>query len=57
VRRFFKLLAENPGEDPARLFNQAKRASIGFDNRWLPFHWAAFIFAGGWAAGQAGGTR
>ncbi len=46
VRRFFKLLAENPGEDPARLFNQAKRASIGFDNRWLPYQWAPFIWAG-----------
>ena len=47
LRRFFKLLAENPAADPARLFSQAKRTSIGFDNRWLPFHWAPFIYAGG----------
>jgi CHAT domain-containing protein len=51
LRRFFKLLADSASAgtatDPARLFSQAKRASIGFDNRWLPFHWAPFIYAGG----------
>ncbi len=47
LRVFFKLLAEQPRADRARLFSQAKRKAIPFvANLCLPYFWAPYVLWG-----------